>query len=187
MPSAIEFFLTHCIQRPEAHPKGWEWWVLDREGIHQDILHILFSESPSFAQTLLGHDGTCTRQPSGGAFDLVVQSASGIPTYLEIKVDHAWSSNQCANQIALLKKENAKGLLILFSQRSVEYTRTQVQSSSGGLISKVSYADMYRALDDLICGPAVIELRDFAAAYKVALQDQERRTREYFPSGDPNE
>jgi hypothetical protein len=41
MTSGIEFFLTRRVRDPEDDHRGWEWYVLDNERIHQDILQIL--------------------------------------------------------------------------------------------------------------------------------------------------
>jgi hypothetical protein len=78
--SAIEFFLTRCLQESPHHPAGWEWYVLDREGLHQDILQVLFNESSQFGRTLVGLSGPniCIRQPPNcGGFDLVVRPKEG--------------------------------------------------------------------------------------------------------------
>jgi hypothetical protein len=73
MPSGIEFFLIHRVRDAEDDYRGWEWYVVDSERLHQDMLQILLNESPEFRQNLIGHDGKCT---SGSQrFDLIVGSS----------------------------------------------------------------------------------------------------------------
>lgn len=178
MANAIEFFLTRRLQGPDDHPKGWEWWVLDREGLQQDILQILLNKSSIFAQKLLGHDGKCTRQPERSGFDLLVRSPSGQETFIEIKVDADWNPSQQEKQMRLLPKTGgAKAALILFSQ-GAGLSKAEVQARGRGLFSKISYAELYQALDELDRTASAPELREFAAAYKTALVKQEERTRD---------
>jgi hypothetical protein len=53
--------------------------------------------------------------------------------------------------------------------------------TNGVPLSKISYAELYAALDAV---DGVAELRELAAAYKLALTQQEQRTR--ISHGDPN-
>jgi hypothetical protein len=85
MPSGIEFFLTHRVRDAEDDYRGWEWYVVDSERLHQDMLQILLNESPEFRQNLIGHDGKC--KSGSQLFGLIVGSSKEQHTCLEIKVD----------------------------------------------------------------------------------------------------
>src|ERR1700730_12802943 len=72
MSSGLEFFLTHRVRDAEDDYRGWEWYVLDSERLHQDMLQILLNASQEFCQKLVGHDGKCIR--GSQLFDLIVRS-----------------------------------------------------------------------------------------------------------------
>lgn len=180
--SATEFFLTQRLPRDHK----WEWYVLDREGLHQDILQILFNTSPIFTHTFLGLNGTgvrCVRQHA--CFDLRVQSDADELVYIEIKVDQPWRSAQQVAQIAFLEglKSNVSGVLVLLSNCAIGLRRSEVEALGKGLFSKKSYTELYSALDAVTSTDERRALCDLAAAYKVALREQEMRT---LKKGDPN-
>jgi hypothetical protein len=182
MANGIEFFLTHRVRDPEDDYRGWEWYVLDSEGLHQDILQILLNRSAEFCQNLIDHDGKCIR--SSQLFDLTMKSPDDSHTCLELKVDNPWSEDQRLRQLSYLRQtSNAKGALILFTNQSLCLTRERIAMLAGDVASKVkkiSYSELYAALDIVHGSPS---LNEFAAAYKLALKEQEARTR---VRGDPN-
>ena len=189
MANGIEFFLTQRVQDSDKHPRRWIWHVLDSEVIHQNIIHILIDSSPAFSQSLLGGLETwiCTRQPERGTFDLVAKSAEE-EIFIEIKCDQMWSDDQKEKQRAFLQKNaRARCAMILFSQRAARVTRADVQMV-GDQFFKITYSEMYKALEAVrrdANSPGVEPgLVEFAAGYKVALAEQEQRTRITF--GDPN-
>lgn len=183
MPGAMDFFLTYQLQRPEHHPNGWEWWVLDREGIHQDLLQLLLQESPEFAEAIVGHSGQCIRQPAGGIFDLRVASSAGQEAYLEIKTDQKWSQSQRDRQVAFIRtRDSARAFAILLSQRAVDHPTSSIELQTSGVFTKISYSALCSALERINSRP---ELRELASAYISALRKQEKRTIDLF-GGDPN-
>jgi shikimate kinase len=113
------------------------------------------------------------------------KSTAGEAVYLEIKVDQKWETAQQNKQITFLRESKARGVLVLFSQRAALLPKSDVTRFSGGLFSKVSYAEIYRALDSITSSEDRPELREFAAAYGLALRQQEERTRK-DDWGDPN-
>jgi hypothetical protein len=181
MKSSIEFFLKYQLQPSKYHSKGWEWYVLDREGTNQDILNLLFTESAAFSKSLIGHEGRCIRQPQGGCFDLVVQSPRGKETFVEIKFDAGWNEKQREKQIALLRSNgNRKAVLIILSQAACRITKDKVTSLSKGLFSMVSYRKLYKALDAAKAAAKQRDISEIAAAYKAALQEQEIRANKAY-------
>ena len=102
MPSGLEFFLTHRVRDAEDDYRGWEWYVLDSERLHQDMLQILLNASQEFCQKLVGHDGKCIR--GSQLFDLTVRSLREQHTCLEIKVDQQWSEDQKQRQLNYLRQ-----------------------------------------------------------------------------------
>ena len=102
MPSGLEFFLTHRVRDAEDDYRGWEWYVLDSERLHPDMLQILLNASQEFCQKLVGHDGKCIR--GSQLFDLTVRSLREQHTCLEIKVDQQWSEDQQQRQLNYLRQ-----------------------------------------------------------------------------------
>jgi hypothetical protein len=108
-------------------------------------------------------------------FDLVVRGDTGEEAYIEIKVDGGWSPDQMNNQFRYLtERPSAAGKLILLSNSACKLPRVEIEKLGGGRFVKISYAELYRALD-AINGSE--ELCEFVAAYKAALQQQEARVR----------
>jgi len=184
MPNGIEFFLTQCVQDTTKDWRGWDWHVLDSERLQQDILQILFNNSPAFCNTILGVIGSCIRQPQQQMFDLVVITTTGHKIFMEIKVDSTWSQDQKQRQADFLAFKDTRGAMMLFSQSAVRNTRSQVQAVGNGRFVKISYTELYKALDAVRQSGGPPELTEFADGYKVALQQQEQRTRDRF--GDPD-
>jgi hypothetical protein len=188
LTSAIEFFLTKRLQEAKHHQRGWEWYVLDREGLNQDILQILLTCSPAFGRTLLDVSGkcdSCIRQPPNcGDFDLAFYSDLGEAVYVEIKIDQEWGSRQQTKEIGFLQqKKGARGVLLLLSRQAAKYTKATVASIGGGLMPKISYTELYRALDAVGATNGNSALGELAAAYQLGLREQEVRTCKF---GDPN-
>lgn len=176
--NGIEFFLTHQVQAKEDHSKGYPWYVLDSERLHEDILQILFNESPVFAQSLLGFAGKCRRQPENGIFDLVLYGEQN-KAYLEIKVWQKWTESQQSKQVEFLRRNGARGVLVLLAQQAEDWPEEDVRKSGGGVYSRVSYAELYKALDAIISATTGRSgLLEFTAAYKSALRQQELRQQE---------
>lgn len=176
MVSGIEYLLTRCVRKPEDDLQ-WRvgWWTLDAESLHNDIIQILLSESQEFAAALLPAGGRCYR-PSRD-FDLAIDMTTNETAYIEIKVWSAWSTAQRDRQVALLHQGlSSKGFVVLLAKSSAQ-SRQQVADMTGGLFTKISYSDLYRALgaargDSALC--------DVAAAYKAGLQQQENRLRKQY-------
>jgi len=187
MTTSIEFFLTQCVQQSEKDGRGWEeWYVLDSERLHQDILHILFNTSPEFSRSLFGLTCECTRQPERGMFDLGARLATGDKVFIEIKCDQRWSKQQKEKQADFLRKiPRAKCALILFSQEAARTKRSDVLAV-GDQFFKITYNEIYEALDAVRHDATSAALIEFADGYKVALTQQEQRTREWYRRyGDP--
>jgi hypothetical protein len=186
MVNALKYFLTHKLLPSDTAHQTWEWWILDREGLHQDILQILLNDSSEFCKKFLGYAGICIRQPQRTAFDLSVKSDSGRETFIEIKTDNKWSTEQESKQTAILcERSSARAILLLLSQ-SAGLTRAEVAMRGKGLFTKMSYAELYAALDIVPTTSDSAELIDLATAYKCALQEQELRIRSQFSIDDPS-
>jgi hypothetical protein len=176
MVTGIEFFLTQCVQDKSKHAKGWEWYVIDSERLQQDILHVLLNNSQEFSKSLFGAPCECSRQPNGGTFDLLIKLQNGPEIYVEIKSDQKWTQKD--KQIAFMRQRpNAKCALFLFSHQAVLIEDSELQDIEGGQFFKVSYNQLYKALDaikaEIKPSPGFTE---FASGYRLALQEQEKRT-----------
>jgi hypothetical protein len=90
-------------------------------------------------------------------------------------VEHGWSDDQRSRQLDYLRQfPNARGALILLSQQAAFLTRDEIARKAQGVpFAKISYKELYRALDAIKGDQALCELRE---AYKLALREQEQRT-----------
>ena len=197
--NGAEFFLTRLIERLPGDSSG-SIYVLSREHLHQDILHVLFNASPDFVQSLLGHPGKCTRfraapetEARHDLFDLVVRSDTGDETCLELKVDGLWGEDQCRRQIDYLRDRqyrtglHTQGKLIVFNSAAHVNTKDKVAEmvrqaaiESGAdthraWMTKLSHAELDLALSSVRGEEG---LSEFAAAYRTALTQQANRLRE---------
>lgn len=182
MASGIEYLLTQCVRKPEDDLQwGLGWWTLDAESLHNDLLQVLLSGSQEFAAALLSAGGRCYR-PSRD-FDLAVDMTTNQKALIEIKVWSGWSATQRDKQVALLRQAApSKGFVVLLAKSSAQ-SRQQVADLTQENFTKISYSDLYRALDAARGDTGLCEM---AAAYKVGLQQQESRLRKQY-SWNPND
>lgn len=176
MVSGIAYLLTRCVRKPEDDIQ-WRvgWWTLDAESLHNDLLQILLSESQEFAAALLPASGRCYRPLRD--FDLAVDMTTNETACIEIKVWSTWSAAQRDRQVALLRQGSSqKGFVVLLAKSSAQ-SRQQVADITQGLFTKISYSDLYCALDAARGESALCEV---AAAYKIGLQQQEGRLRKQY-------
>lgn len=191
--NGIEWLLTRRVRHPEDHPNNFEWWFLDLEIMHQEILHLLINASPPLCRALFGHDGKCVR--CGSLFDLVVRGPAGAEDCVEIKTFDHWRAKQRARQIRYVQQEpqRRRGWLILLAKTArapvgppddcLVFTTERVKNLSEGCFTKVTCKDLCRALSFVQGDPSV---REVAQAYKLALEQQEQRAAQQWASF-PNE
>jgi hypothetical protein len=86
-----------------------------------------------------------------------------------------------AAEAAELSTAGAKGALVLFTNQALSLTRERIARLANGVpLSKISYPELYAALDAL---KSAADLCELAASYKLALKEQEQRV---GLRGDPN-
>lgn len=174
--ACLEFFLTHQVRNPEVGQPSYKGhWVLDSESIHNDILQILLSNSQDFMISLFKSKGTCSRPSS--KFDMQVLLETGVRVCIEIKVWGAWSAMQKDSQITKIRQYNpAIGCAFLFGN-SAAWSRKAVVEQTQGVFQKLTYSDLYPALDSVNGEAGLVNL---AMAYKAGLKAQESRLGEQY-------
>lgn len=80
---------------------------------------------------------------------------------------------------------DAKAALILLSQRATTISREDVKKRGQSLFTRISYLELDDALDATLVAAPIPELRELVEGYKVALKEQEARTR-CESASDPN-
>ena len=182
MISALDFFLRAELQRSSDHPKGWDWYVLDSERLHQDILQFLIPRSVAFTRSLLEVDWdrvSCVREPRRGSFDLLAVSGEA-QRYIEIKVFQAWT--QADKQCELLSASGAQAAYIVLGKSAADLTEAAIRTRTNGHGYKVSYHRLYRAIDSMSEGGDPATVREFGKAYRAALVEHETRARQRWPT-----
>ena len=101
---------------------------------------------------------------------------------IEIKVWSNWSRTQREKQVRLLReKAPAKGFALLLASSAAQ-SKQDVDQETEGMFTKTSHLDLDLALDAVRGDDAI---REMATAYRVALQQHERRIWERY-DWDPN-